>query len=84
MAERSRVCTRDPNISRFELLAEKPGDEARAAFGRELTEFLKPRSNEKKGEFLMQLRECFDAQKKLTPGVNLPNFDFLPRLHVLV
>jgi hypothetical protein len=77
---RTCTCTHDANVSRFELLAENK--EQRTAFRSEVKKILESHTPAERGEFLLKLRECFDAQKKLNPNVDLPHFDFLPHPHL--
>jgi hypothetical protein len=77
----SKSCTRDPNIFRFEQLAEKDkhASEFNSAFGDEVREFFKTKTPNERFQFLDQMRNCFDAERKLHPDVNLPKMDWLPR-----
>ena len=85
MAEKqSSFCKFDLDMRRFEQLAKNDKSAGKSAFHRELDEFLKPLGGQDAFYFLDSLRDCFDAERKLHPKLDLPKFEHLPHAHEII
>jgi hypothetical protein len=80
----SKLCTRDRNINKFEVMAEKDHTPGKNGFYDELWNFLAPKSEDDQYFFMDGLRNCIEAEKQLHPKLDLPKFDWVARPREIV